>query len=339
MTTKPEHHVFDLGDVDLQSGETLLDAKLAYKTYGVLNSRADNAVVLPTFMTGSHRRNEGFFGPGRAIDPARHFVVSVNLFGNGISTSPSHAAPSQRGAGFPKVTLGDNVKCQHRLLTEALGVREIALVAGWSMAGCQAYEWAARYSDMVKAIAPICASARISPHNFVFLEGVKAALQADQHWNGGNYASPPERGLKAFARVYAGWAYSQTFYRNGLFKTLGYDTIESFLVSWEDDHVRNWDANDLLAMISSWQSCDLSANAAFSGDFERALRSITARAVVISCRQDLYFPPEDNEIEVAHMRNASLRVYESPWGHCVASPGNDKGFERVMDEGFNELLA
>ena len=329
MTLNRNYHVFDLGDVDLQSGETLRDARLVYKTYGVLNSRGDNAVVLPTFMTGTHDRNEGFFGPDRAINPKRHFIVSVNLFGNGISTSPSCAAPSQRGAAFPKITLGDNVKCQHRLLTEVLGVKEVALVAGWSMAGCQAYEWAAQCGDMVKAIAPICASAKISPHNSVFLEGVKAALRADQSWNSGNYTSPPEKGLKAFARVYAGWAYSQTFYRDGLYKRLGYDTIEAFLTSWEDDHVKNWDANDLLTMIWSWQNCDLSANAAFSGDFKRALRSITARAIVISCREDLYFPPEDNKIEVANMRNAELRIYNSPWGHCVASPGNDNGLRTL----------
>jgi len=66
---------------------------------------------------------------------------------------------------------------------------------------------------MVKAILPFCASAKTSPHNIVFLEGVKAALQADGNWNKGNYTNPPIEGLKAFGRVYAGWAFSQTFYR------------------------------------------------------------------------------------------------------------------------------
>ncbi len=181
--TQPDYEIFDLGRVELQSGEALIDAKLAYKTYGMLNAKGDNVVVLPTFYTGSHRRNEGFFGPGRAIDPARHFVVSVNLFGNGISTSPSNASPSQQGPKFPGITLFDNVYSQHRLLTERLGVKRIALVAGWSMAGCQAYQWAAQYPDMVGAIVPFCASAKTSPHNFVFLEGVKAALLADGSWN------------------------------------------------------------------------------------------------------------------------------------------------------------
>jgi len=97
-----DYNLFDLGSVELQSGETLVDARLAYKTYGTLNPRGDNAVVLPTFFTGSHRRNEGFFGAGRAIDPARHFVVSVNLFGNGLSSSPSNAVPGQRAVREPE---------------------------------------------------------------------------------------------------------------------------------------------------------------------------------------------------------------------------------------------
>ena len=153
-----DYEIYQLGDVELQSGEVLVDAFLAYKTYGELNTAGDNAVVLPTFYTGSHQRNEGFFGAGRGIDPANHFIVSINLFGNGISCSPSNASDACASARFPRVTLCDNIACQHELLTEHLGVREVALVAGWSMAGCQSYQWAAQYPDMVRAILPFCAA-------------------------------------------------------------------------------------------------------------------------------------------------------------------------------------
>ena len=223
--------IFKLGDVALLKGGVLSDAELAYKTYGKLNEQRDNVVVLPTFYTGTHQRNEGFFGRGRAIDPARHFIVSINMFGNGFSTSPSNAAPSCRGENYPVVTLWDNIACQHRLLTGQLGVDHIALVAGWSMAGCQAYQWAAQYPEMVDAILPFCASAKTSPHNFVFLEGVKAALCADGCWHGGHYTDQPVAGLRAFGRVYAGWAFSQAFYRDGLYRRLGYETPDASLMT------------------------------------------------------------------------------------------------------------
>ncbi len=330
--------IFKLGDVALLNGGVLVDAELAYKTYGRLSEQRDNVVVLPTFYTGTHQRNEGFFGRGRAIDPARHFIVSINMFGNGLSTSPSHAAASCRGANYPDVTLWDNIACQHRLLTERLGVDRIALVAGWSMAGCQAYQWAAQYPEMVDAILPFCASAKTSPHNFVFLEGVKAALCADGNWHGGHYTDQPVAGLRAFGRVYAGWAFSQTFYREGLYRNLGYETPHALLDDWAEDHAENWDANDLLAKLKTWQMADISANPIYEGDIERALAGIKARAILIPCTNDLYFPPADNEFEVQHMLKAELRPFDSPWGHCVANPGNEPAFETFLDRAIRELL-
>ena len=206
------------------------------------------------------------------------------------------------------------------------------------MAGCQAYQWAAQYPDMVDAILPFCASARTSPHNKVFLEGVKAALCADGDWNGGNYDTPPVRGLKAFGRVYAGWAFSQTFYREELHKQLGFDTFEDLLVDWENDHADNWDANDLLAKLKTWQLGDISNNPLYGGSFERALGAIKARAILVPCTTDLYFPPTDNELEARHMLSANLRPFASPWGHCVANPGNVPEFEIFLDDCINELL-
>lgn len=334
-----DYETFELGPVELQKGGHLDAAQLAYKTYGQLNAAKDNVIVLPTFYTGSHMRNEGFFGPGRAIDPAKHFIVSINLMGNGLSSSPSNTAAPYDGPRFPVVTLWDNIAFQHRLLTEKLGVERIALVAGWSMAGCQSYQWAAQYPDMVEAILPFCASAKTSPHNIVFLEGVKAALCADQAWNGGDYTSPPVRGLKAFGRVYAGWAFSQTWYREKLHRSIGFETFEDLLVDWEQDHAENWDANNLLAKLKTWQLGDISDNDLYHGDFERALGAIKARAILLPCTQDLYFPPDDNEIEARHMPHAECRPFASPWGHCVASPGNVPEFEAFLDSCISELLA
>ena len=332
-----DHDNYELGDFPLQSGEVLRSAKLAYKTYGALNKNSDNAVVLPTFYTGSHVRNEQLFGAGRAIDPARHFVVSVNLFGNGVSSSPSNARGPQDGPRFPHVTLYDNVAAQHLMLTTHLGVRRIALVMGWSVAAMQAYQWAAQYPEMVDTILPCCGSARCSPHNHAFLDGPKAALQADAVWNGGDYTVPPVIGLKAFGRVYAAWAYSQAFFRDALYRQLGFATMEDLGRDWEADQLK-WDANDLLTKIWTWQHADISRNDTYQGDFKRALGAIRAKAIVMPCSTDLYFPPDDNAAEVAQMRNARLRIFESLWGHCAGSPGRLPEFTSALDHAAAELL-
>jgi homoserine O-acetyltransferase/O-succinyltransferase len=332
-----EYSVFDLGEFELQSGKVFPGARLAYRTYGELNAARDNVVVLPTFYTGTHMRNEGYFGSGRAIDPARHFVVSVNMFGNGISSSPSNTPAPFSGANFPQITLYDNVHAQYRLLTEALGVRRVALVTGWSMAGCQSFQWGAQYPGFVDAILPFCASAKTSEHNIVFLEGVKAALQADAVYADGRYSNPPIKGLKAFGRVYAGWAFSQTFFREQMYRLQGFDSAEALLQDWEEDHL-NWDANDLLCKLKTWQLGDISANQLYHNDFPAALQAIEASTIVIVCAEDLYFRPEDNQIEIEHIRDGELRIYQSPWGHCVASPGNSPEFERYLDQAISELL-
>jgi homoserine O-acetyltransferase len=122
-----------------------------------------------------------------------------------------------------------------------------------------------------------------------------------------------------------------------MYRLKGFDSAEALLQDWEQDHL-DWDANDLLCKLWTWQHSDISNNALYNGDFKAALSAIKARTIVIVCDNDLYFRVEDNQIEIEHIRGGELRIYESPWGHCVASPGNDPEFERYLDRAISELL-
>ena len=334
-----DHEVFDLGNLVLQSGATLRGAKLAFKTHGSLNADKDNAIVFPTFFGGQHTHNEGIIREGRALDPSKYFIIVPDMLGNGVSSSPSNTPPPYDRARFPGVSLYDNVMCQHRLVTERFNIERVAMVTGWSMGGQQTYQWGSLFPDMVERILPICGSARTSHHNFVFLEGVKAALTADDAWQGGWYREPPTKGLRAMGRVYAGWAVSQAFYREEVYLKIGYSSLEDYLVDfWEGRRVGS-DANDLLAMIWTWQHADISANPVYQGDFKKALGAIKAKAIVMPGKTDLYFPPEDNEAEVAEMPNAELRPIESVWGHLAGGPGFNPVDAQFVDAAMRELLA
>jgi homoserine O-acetyltransferase/O-succinyltransferase len=333
-----KYQEFNLGNVKLLSGKILKSAKLAYKTYGKLNKNSSNVIILPTFYTGTHIRNEGFIGKNRAINPNKYFIISINMFGNGLSSSPNNTIQLQNGPRFPTITLWDNIYCQHKLIIEKLKIKKIALVAGWSMAGCQAYQWAAQYPDIVKAILPFCASSKTSMHNHVFLEGVKAALIADINWKNGNYKKQPIAGLKAFGRVYAGWAFSQDFYRKKLYKKLGFKNVEDLLKNWANDHAKNWDANNLLCKLKTWQINDISKNPLYKNNYIKALKSIRARTILMSCNQDLYFRTEENQFEKKNINKASLITVDSAYGHCAANPGNDKNFQNKLDQNINKLL-
>ena len=154
--------------------------RLAYTTHGRLDAAATNAILVTTFYGGRHADYAGMIGPGRALDPAKYFIVVADMFCNGLSSSPSNTPAPFDGPRFPRITHWDNVHCQHRLLTAHLGVKRLALATGFSMGGQQANHWAAIFPDMVERLAPWCASAKTAPHNRVFLEGVKAALLADR---------------------------------------------------------------------------------------------------------------------------------------------------------------
>lgn len=333
-----DYETFALGNVVLQSSMTLPDARLVYKTYGTLNTRKDNAIVIPTFYGGQHPQYEPLIAPGMALDPQLYFIIVCNMFGNGLSSSPSNTPPPYDRARFPPVTLYDNVRCQHRLVTEHLGIERLALVAGFSMGAQQTFHWGAMFPDMVERILPWCGSAKTSRHNFVFLEGVKAALTADDAWHNGWYEKPPTKGLRAMSRVYSGWIVSQAFYREEAYLQAGAASIEDFLVIQEGRRLQR-DANDLLAMLWSWQYADISANPIYQGDFPKALARIKARALLMPCRSDLYFPPEDNAAEVRHMSNAELRPIPSIWGHMAGSPGANPPDTAFIDTALKELLA
>ncbi len=335
---KPGEGVFELGDTVLQSGETLRDAKIAYKTHGRLAADRSNAILYPTPYSAQHGDIEWLIGAGKALDPDKYFIIVLDQLGNGLSSSPSNTPPPQDHSRFPAITNQDNVAAQFRLVTEKFGIDKIALVVGWSMGAQQTFQWAVSHPDMVERIAPSCGTARTTPHNAVFLEGLRATLTLDAAWMKGGYENPPVAGIRAFARVYAGWGFSQPFYKRELYRQMGFNSLEEFLVGfWEKRFLRR-DANNLLSMLRTWQLNDVGATPGFGGSLERALGSIKAKATLMVGQTDLYFPPQDVEAEAALIPGARYRVIPSVWGHQAGNGLNAVDAQFVDDE-IKELLA
>lgn len=333
------HKVFEAGNVVLQSGITFRDTRLAYQTWGTLNEARSNAVLVMTPFGARHTDIEWMIGPGRALDPQRYFIVVPNMFGNGLSSSPSNAVMPFDGSRWPNFTVADNVRVQQRLLQEVFGIARVALAYGRSMGGVQAYQWAALFPDRVERLAVVCGAAKVSPHNFVFLEGVKAVLTADANYRDGRFVGFPERGLRAVGRLYAGWAMSQAFYRDELWRSLGCSSLEDYLVSQWEAWFLGRNPADLLAQLWTWQHADISANEIHQGDFQRALRAITARSLIMPGETDLYFQLEDNRREVACMNDARLQAIPSVWGHSAGMNPRNVADANFIDAALAELLS
>jgi homoserine O-acetyltransferase len=333
-----DYKIFEAGDLVLQSGRTLRSAKLAYQTCGTLNADRSNVILMMTPFSAQHMDIEWQVGPGRALDPERYFIVIPDQFGNGLSSSPSNAVAPTTGAHWPRFTVADNVRVQRRMLQETFGIERLKLACGWSMGGMQAYHWAALFPQTVERLAVICGAARIAPHNFVFLEGVKATLTADAHYQDGCFQGFPERGLRAMGRVYAGWAMSQTFYREQLWRQSGCQSLEDYLIlHWEGNFLRR-NPDNLLSHIWTWQHGDISANELYNGDLSKALAAITARALIMPSATDLYFQVEDNRLEMQHLRNAELRIIPSNWGHRAGMPATHAVDDAFLDAALKSLL-
>jgi homoserine acetyltransferase len=165
--------------------------------------------------------NFWLIGEDKTLNPQKYFIIVTALFGNGQSSSPSNQGPDSKNKPFPRVNVYDNVRAQHKLVTEHLGITHLRAVLGWSMGAGQTFQWITQYPDFMDLAVPFCGSAKTSLHNQVFLEGVKCALLAAKKVpsagcgkDGVDVQGEPYRiweeeeqlvGLKALGRVYAGW--------------------------------------------------------------------------------------------------------------------------------------
>lgn len=332
-----EANQFTPKNFNLQCGVTLSAVNLVYQTYGELNSDKSNVILYPTSYGAQHPDIEWLIKPDSILDPNKYFIIIPNMFGNGLSSSPSnHPDCKLAESGFYFTHL-DNIRAQKHLL-DSLGIEKLALVYGWSMGAQQAYHWGALYPDRVERIAAICGTAKTTDHNKVFLQSLRTALTADPTWNGTKFEGIPDRGFTAFARIYASWAASQAYYKQGLYYQFGYESLEDYLIRGWEANYRKKDPLNYLAMIDTWLHCDVSNNSTYQGDYQQALKSISAKTLVMPATTDLYFTPEDCQAEAELIPNAQYLPITSIWGHRGGNPYQNPEDELFIKEAIRELL-
>lgn len=309
--------------VALESGATLPQVTVAYRTWGRLNPAGDNAVLVCHALTGSADVDEwwpGLIGPGKALDPARDYIVCSNVLGGCYgSTGPGSLSPltgRRYGAGFPAVTVRDLVQVQAALLDE-LGVQQLTLVLGGSLGGMQALEWAALHPERVRRVAALSVAARQSPWCIGQSEAQRQALYADPRWDDGHYdpANPPARGLAA-ARMAAMLSYrhwDEFALRFGREQTAdGAYQVESWLRHHGEKFVARFDAASYVALTRVMDSHDLGRD---RGGYARALSALRMPFLVVGSTSDVLYPPDEQRELAWHVPGAELAWLDSPHGH------------------------
>jgi homoserine O-acetyltransferase/O-succinyltransferase len=351
----------------LDCGRQLHPVRIAHETYGTLSPEQDNVILVCHALSGDahaaghssapaaagtrdgFRADErdgatarglgwwdGMIGPGKAFDTNRFFVVSTNLLGGCRGTTgPSSLNPETGrpyGSDFPVITVADMVRAERAFLDE-LGIRRLAAVAGGSLGGMQALEWAVQYADQVDAIIPIASTHALHPQGVAWNAIARNAITADPAWQGGHYygtGRAPTAGM-GVARMVGHITYLSADSLNTKFgrRLQSSDDIrycltepefqvESYLRHQADTFVKRFDANTYLYTSRALSYFDL-ARQHGGGDLARAVQNVSARTLLIAFSSDWLYPPAGSEELASALRaagkNVDLHVIDAPYGH------------------------
>jgi len=304
--------------ITLDSGAVIAPVEIAYETYGSLNAAKSNAILVTHAFSGdAHAAGEGgwwanMIGPDKAFDTDKYFVISSNvLSGCRGTTGPGSIDPATGcpwGMRFPAVSIADMVRLQ-KMLIDHLGIEKLLAVAGGSMGGMQALEWAVAYPNSVRAAIPIATTARHSAQQIAFNEVGRQAIMADPDWNGGDYYDkrPPARGL-AVARMVGHITYMsdesmrQKFGRR--LRAPDQFEVESYLQYRGSKFVDRFDANSYIYITRAMDSFDLTERGALPTLFE----GVNTRFLVVSFTSDWLYPPYQSQEIVSALRSRNCDV-------------------------------
>jgi homoserine O-acetyltransferase len=333
-------------EITLECGEKIAPVTVAHETYGELNERGDNAILILHALTGDahvagkHRPEDkvpGWWdpmvGPGRPFDTSKYFIVCSNVLGGCYGTTgPSSINPATGkpwGMSFPIITIRDMVNLQY-MLVRHLGITKILAAVGGSMGGMQALEWAYMYPEMLKSVVAIATSARLSPFGIAFNAVGREAIMTDPEWRGGDYYGfeGPKRGL-ALARMIGIITYKSDIswqYRFG--RTHTYETdqelfshtsrfeIENYLYYQGDKLVKRFDANTYLYLLKAMDLHDISRG---RGRYREILKELKTPLLAIGIDTDFLYPTYQQKEIVEALREAKKEAYywelSSPHGH------------------------
>jgi homoserine O-acetyltransferase len=313
QTQQAPAELYNEGDLKLESGEAIKDFSISYVTYGALNAKKSNAILMVTALGGNHHRLDFMIGPGKALDPEKYFVICTDAISNGLTTSPSNSKLQPR-MQFPKFVIRDMVESQYRLLKEKLGIDHVLAVIGPSMGGMQTLQWGVSHPDYMDALIAIVPLAKTPPWGVAVMEAAREAIMNDPAWNDGNYDAPPEKGVRLWREIVNLLAartpemYSEQFKNN--------TDVAPWLTEQENALMKAFDADNFIYQSWAYDQHDLGTTPGFGGDTAKALASIKAKTLILTGTKDLLNP--DFEPKEAAKNIANVNV-------VTISPGKVRG--------------
>lgn len=299
--TPPPPKIASLGACKLASGTTIHDCRIAYRTYGRLNSTRSNAVLIPTWLLGRSDQLIPLLGSDGLVDTTRFYTILVDAFANGLSSSPSNSGPEDRAA-FRDLTIGDMVDAQHRFVVDHLKLPRLHAVMGISMGGFQSFEWAVRYPTFMDVVIPIVGSPRIGAFDHTVW-----TMQLSQLRNARRHGIPEDSSWTQIARVIE------------LFGQTPRAVNDSSVAAAERDVAgtakvfdRTWKLEDFEAQLGAVLRHDVSAR--FGGDMSRAAAEVRAPMLIVFSWDD-HMVTAEPAVAFAKLVKADTLSIHSKCGH------------------------
>ncbi|MGH9588971.1 MAG: alpha/beta fold hydrolase [Terracidiphilus sp.] len=304
----------DLGGCRLTSGRQIDHCRLGYRTWGTLDAARSNAVLIPTWFSGTSANWFDAIGAKGLVDLARYFVVVIDALGDGVSSSPSNS-PTQHGPNFPAITIQDMVNAEHRLAVETLRLHHVHAVMGISMGGLQTFEWMVDYPDFMDEAIPIVGSPRPNSRDVLLYLSDIDAVKSDPAFDGGHYTKAPP-----VPEAQLIWQLNLTTPAQ-FARTHPPQEFERDYAKWESTGILPFDANDWVTQLEACAHQDI----AHGGSLEEAATRVRAKVLVVSSAQDHMVNPEP-ALNFARRIGARTFVLKGDCGHvatgCEASTLN-----------------
>lgn len=266
-----------LGDFKLESGATIRNLKIGYRTLGTLNADKSNAILWPTWFTGNSADLVNTINQNHLVDTSRYFVILVDALGNGVSSAPSNSEAQPR-LRFPSFSIRDMVESQHKLVTGVLKISHVRAVMGISMGGMQTFEWVVAYPGFMDQAIPIVGSPRLTSYDLELWQAEKHIIEEDRDWNNGNYVTMPP--LKALADLHD-LNLTTPQYRVEHTKPAEFP---NYLSGVEKNGPDRFDANNWLRQLEAMIGHDVSRR--FGGSMETTAKAVKARMLIVVATQD-----------------------------------------------------
>src|ERR1700729_1272239 len=287
QTLQAPTQLYNEGDLKLESGEAIKDFSIAYVTFGALNDKKSNALLMVTALGGNHHRLDFMIGPGKALDPEKYFIICTDAIANGLTTSPSNSKTQPR-MQFPKSTIRDMVESESRLLKEKFGIDHVVAVIGPSMGGMQVLQWGVSHPDFMDALVAMVPLAKTPAWSIAVMEASRKAIMNDPAWKDGNYDAPPEKGIRLWRDVLNLLSARTPDMYSAQFKN-GMDVLP-WMTEQENAAMKAFDANDWIYQTWAYERHDVGTTPGFDGDTEKALASIKAKTLILTGTKDLLNP-------------------------------------------------